>query len=423
MQITADKLRTHLGILESVTHKKNPSVEALGYALVDDGVLHATDLETSVTVRLPEARASSFLLPLRLTQTLLKRMPGYATVTIASETPKSLAIVADGAKISLATRNVEEYPPHAEMTEVELDATVDGDAFVAALAAVAPYAATDDARPVLTTICLTLGERSEVAAADGYRLAFMPLPFAIPHGYPERTQRLIPRHTAVLIERLWRRWAEGGPESTGGSFVESLARRRPLRLRIGADLLEYAFGRITISARRPEGTFPNYAQLVPAENAHRAEFFAEDLCSAVRLVAPLAHDASGIVRLAWSGVTMTVRARSDAVGEVEGRVALRKPAGEEGAIAFNAKYLLEYLEDKSGPVLLETNNPNTPGVWSVAGQPRVVLMPMFVQQDAPPVPPPPAASPTSDDVTGASDESENDESATPRKEDESEIPE
>ncbi len=83
-----------------------------------------------------------------------------------------------------------------------------------------------------------------------------------------------------------------------------------------------------------------------------------------------------------------MRARSDAFGEVEGRVALRKPAGEEGAIAFNAKYLLEYLEDKSGPVLLETNSPNAPGVWSTAGQPRVVLMPMFVQNDPPPTPPP-----------------------------------
>ncbi|MDO8531208.1 MAG: hypothetical protein Q7T26_03425 [Dehalococcoidia bacterium] len=73
-------------------------------------------------------------------------------------------------------------------------------------------------------------------------------------------------------------------------------------------------------------------------------------------------------------------------------------------------------------MLLETNGPNAPGVWSVAGQPRVVLMPMFVQEDAPPVPSP-EASPTNHDVTEASEESENGESATLREEGESEIPE
>ena len=53
----------------------------------------------------------------------------------------------------------------------------------------------------------------------------------------------------------------------------------------------------------------------------------------------------------------------------------------EGEIAFNVRYLLEYLAGKDGIVILSTDGPSAPGLFSYRGVPHVVLMPMFVDSD------------------------------------------
>ncbi|MBI4199667.1 MAG: hypothetical protein HY535_04245 [Chloroflexi bacterium] len=56
--------------------------------------------------------------------------------------------------------------------------------------------------------------------------------------------------------------------------------------------------------------------------------------------------------------------------------------GEPGRIAFNHKYLAEYLKGKERPVTIQTSSPSSPGVFTSTDPTVVVMMmPMFVQWD------------------------------------------
>jgi len=61
MQIRVDKLRQNLDLLKPVVPKK-ATLPVITHVLVKDGQIAATDLETAVSLRVPEAQGE-FLLP------------------------------------------------------------------------------------------------------------------------------------------------------------------------------------------------------------------------------------------------------------------------------------------------------------------------------------------------------------------------
>jgi hypothetical protein len=86
----------------------------------------------------------------------------------------------------------------------------------------------------------------------------------------------------------------------------------------------------------------------------------------------------------WSsGLSPQVSARDDAQGEIHGVIPITAH-GEPGVIAFNVRYLLEYLAGKHGLVLMECNLPSNPARFTHPGSANMVLMPMFVKDGAPP---------------------------------------
>jgi len=70
----------------------------------------------------------------------------------------------------------------------------------------------------------------------------------------------------------------------------------------------------------------------------------------------------------------------------------------EGTIAFNIRYLGDYLAGKLGPVLLETSKPSSPGRFFHSGSPDVLVMPMYVGDPAAPTTGPAADPPAVDGI-------------------------
>ena len=106
----------------------------------------------------------------------------------------------------------------------------------------------------------------------------------------------------------------------------------------------------------------------------------------------MAKDGSGIIRLCWEGAQIQLSARAEEVGDIVHTILakVQGPCTEGGRIAFNSRYLLEYLEKKEGLVLLETTTPSSPGRFTHGSSPGYVVMPMYVQDSAPPAPEPTA---------------------------------
>jgi hypothetical protein len=121
-------------------------------------------------------------------------------------------------------------------------------------------------------------------------------------------------------------------------------------------------------------------------------FDAEEALRAVRSLQNIAADGSGIVRLQWSEDRLVFSGKAEESGAITTSVPAHSQDGE-GKIAFNIRYLGDYLAGKLGPVLLETSKPSSPGRFFHSGSPDVLVMPMYVGDPAAPTAEPAADQP------------------------------
>ncbi|MDP2662688.1 MAG: hypothetical protein Q8R28_18370, partial [Dehalococcoidia bacterium] len=201
MEIQVSKLREALDMLKPAVPRK-PTLPVIANAWLGEGKAVATDLDTAVRVNLPDiAGAAPVLLPFRDALEFLKRAPGHRMAVITAE-GKSVRMSIDGAQASFQVEDVQDYPPLSPV-EGEGQGVLDGDALIRAMLAVLPYAATDDARIALKSVCLTPGDTIEVAAADGFRLAWETVPGRLAGAIP----MLVGTGTVEVLAHLWKRAA------------------------------------------------------------------------------------------------------------------------------------------------------------------------------------------------------------------------
>jgi len=372
LKVQVQKLREALQLLEPAVPRK-PSVPALMNVRLGEGKAVATDLEVAITISGvgEDGAGEGVCLDYRTLLKLLASVPGYEMATITLEDKKA-TLTAGATRAVLAALPVADYPTIPEL-KPEHEAAVDGDALVRALAAVLPCAAVGDTRPVLNTVCLTLGDSPEAAGADGFRLGWQPLPFKL----PGEGALLIPTHTVGALLHLWKK-APKPPELEGMLDPARVATaKRLVRLQYSKDRLAVSFGQVSLITVLTQGTFPNYRQLIPAEGTSSVSFLAPDLERAARVVLPVAKEGSGIIRLSWAEKELRVEGRAEDLGTTT--TVISAVCQGEGRIAFNYLYLLEYLKGKEGLVTLEGTGPSAPAKFSYRGTPHLVMMPMFIK--------------------------------------------
>jgi len=294
----------------------------------------------------------------------LKRIPATELLTVGVE-GKSLVLSWSRGKASFEALDVEEFPPIPEVKGEET--SLDGDRLIKALTSVLSYRSKDDARPVLTGILLSLGEETEVVAADGFRMAYQRLPLASPF---ER-KAVVPAEAVKLLEHLWKR-IPPAPEAEG-SIIDRVLAPREVTLALDQDKVAFRFGRATVLAKLIPGEYPNYRNIMPRDDDWpKVVFLAREMEREVRRL----RKVSETVRLTWEDNTLRLRAE-DQEKEAEGTIEARAEA--PGRIAFNAGYLLDYLKGKDGMVAMAAHGERSPGVFRHAAAPLVIIMPMYVE--------------------------------------------
>ncbi len=298
---------------------------------------------------------------------------------------------------------VADFPPLPKLQPVG-EGQVDGDLFLKTATALAPYTATVTSRPVLQCVCVTLGAPLEMVAGDGFRLAWQTIPMALPalNSPPiALKQLLLPAAAVASLVRVWK-LIEKQPtvdaqetadplKQDGGFRMAMLAvAKRLATIKFTPTALSFQHGAVTIRVQLTEGEFPNYHALIPTDLPNKVTFDAEEALRAVRSLAEVARDGNGIVGLSWSGDTLTLSARTAEAPAISTSVRAHIQ-GEEGRIAFNLRYLADYLAGKLGMVLLETSTPSSPGRFFHSGSPDLVQMPMFVSDPTAPTAEPAAA--------------------------------
>jgi len=372
MQVRVQKLRETMQLLEPAVPRKT-ALPVLNNVLLKDGRAVAGNMETFVFIDLPEADTGC-LIPHKAVMELLKFVPGNETLTIAVN--KEITFSWDSGKSSYPRVKPEEYPPEPEL-EVKTEATMDGNALVMTLDSIAGYCASDENRPVLTGVAIFQGETLDIAAGDGFRMAYQ----TISESFPIEQPIVIPSRAVHILTHLWKHTR---PDvATGDSLVELVTSKRRVDVALveakgsGAELLRLCFSGVTALIKLIEGTPPNFKQLIPEDIPTQVKFFSDDLERAVKRLRRIARGGSGIVRLNWTNDTMTVSATDEEAGKVEGTLPVQ--ADNPDKVAIDIRYLLEYLEGKEGMITMGLTGKTAPVVFRHRSSPLVLVMPMNVQ--------------------------------------------
>jgi DNA polymerase-3 subunit beta len=179
MQIRVDKLRANLTLLQPVVPKK-ATLPIITHVLIQRGQMVATDLENTVSLKVPEAK-EGLLLPFHAAMELLKYVPGDEMLNL-DLTGKTIKLSWKGGSAAYEVKEAQDYPPIPTI-DSQAEGDLNGDLLVDALMAALPYCATESTRPVLTGVTVYLDNVLQIAGADGFRLSFQ----SLKQSYPVKT--------------------------------------------------------------------------------------------------------------------------------------------------------------------------------------------------------------------------------------------
>jgi DNA polymerase-3 subunit beta len=327
-------------------------------------------MATSCWIGAKVEEEGAITVPARLLTEFVNSLPNDKIDISLSPRTKTLELKCARFEARISGVDAQDFPPIPKVT-AGISTRAEVSALQGGITQVVFAAATEESRPVLTGINAEFsGELLTLAAADGFRLAVHKLPLAVPVG--EKTTVIVPARTMAELNRLL-----ADQEEAIDIMVDPNKSQVLFRLK-----------NIELVSQLVQGTFPNYAQLIPQSYSTRAVVEVAAFLRATKTAAIFARDGSGIVRLVIARSSgelapskITVSARSEEVGDDVGEVDA-VTEGEEAKIAFNGKYLADVLGVLSGEqVALEITTPSSPGVIRPVGVDNYVhvIMPMFVQ--------------------------------------------
>ncbi len=333
--------------------------------------LVATNLEMAIScwIGAKVEEEGTITVPARLLTEFISSLPSEKVDISLSPRTKTLGLKCARFEARISGVDAKDFPPIPKIeegitTKVEVEALHQG------ISQVVFAAATEESRPVLTGVDAKFEKDIlTLAAADGFRLAVYKLPLLTPVS--QETEVIIPARTLIELSRLATEQEEAIEITVNPNKSQVLFRLKSTEL----------------VSQLVQGTFPQYAQLIPQSYNTRVVVGVADFLRATKTASIFARDGSGIIRLIMvpggelTPGKVTISARSEEIGDNTGEIDAAVE-GDEAKIAFNSKYIIDVLSElRETQVALETTNPSSPGVIRPVGVDNYlhVVMPMFVQ--------------------------------------------
>lgn len=235
--------------------------------------------------------------------------------------------------------------------------TLPADDFASIVGQVAPFVASDDARPILTGIAVDVDHESgtlTAAASDGFRLSYYrgAARFILtpPDHWPAGRPTVLHGRTLEHVAKVARKG--GGPVSIIRGLWHGLHRA------------QIATGPLCVSVPVLDGNPPDYTAIIPRSTRATVRMTGADLFAAVKAAAPAAKLLANVTRFAPSlgaapFLTVSagaVAAAADDGPAIETPVRLSDHSGDLAPFALNNRYVLDYLSAvggaKAGPVTI-----------------------------------------------------------------------
>jgi DNA polymerase-3 subunit beta len=305
--------------------------------------LTATNLEVSLSgsCKASVAKQGAVAIPACLLEAFIKTAKAEKVI-LSSASPNSLRIEA-GAVTTLKGFEAKDFPPVPGVKGKPTVVT----GLASALKEVSYAMAKEDSRPVLAGVCFSpKGDRIDLAAADGFRLAVTSI-----KAKGQLEQMIVPLKAVLLLEKVM----------PGKVSIQK-----------AGDKVAFVGDGLVLTTTAVAGTYPNYEHIIP-KDGKPVILESQALREALDVVT-VTLGANDIVRLQKKGTKLIVSTSDEEKGETEAKV----PAKGACQIAFQHRYLKELLARIDGRMSLRFTSPSVPGVVK-QGRTIHVLMPMFVQ--------------------------------------------
>ena len=241
---------------------------------------------------------------------------------------------------------------------------------VQAVNQVAFAAAQDEGRPTLTGVLLIIkNSHLTLVATDGYRLSLRKM--AQIKGLDQikdfKKGLIIPGRTLQELARV----IGTDQEETGVGIT----------ITPGSNQVIFSTAQAEIISRLIEGDFPDFEKIIPEKGTTKITIETETLIRSVRIAAIFARESANIVRLEIEKDQLKISSNSPQVGDNVTQVEA-KTEGKPNKIAFNARYLVEFLSAMSEEqITLSMTDPLNPGVFTTKDPSYLhLIMPVRVQE-------------------------------------------
>lgn len=289
-------------------------------------------------------------------------------LTLPAETARlqvvdgGLSIGCAGFRANIPGIPAKEFPPVPSMPDKGKE-KLGKEQLVSALGLVLFAAAIDEGRPILTGVrIVTEGGDTVFTATDGYRLSMKKVTIANHE----------PFNMVVPARALFEVMKASGEEKEAAELA---------LVKTDGGQLAFSVGDTEIITRLIDGEYPNVSKIIPTSFTTRALFDKETLLRAIKSAAVFARDNANIVQITLENQTATISAQSAQTGQNHVEVSA-KIDGEGGEIAFNSRFLLEFLTNFPEPeVLFEMTGALNPGAFRPVKDDSFthIIMPVRVQ--------------------------------------------
>ncbi len=328
---------------QSVVERRN-TIPILANVLIeaegDQVSFRATDLDIEVIDRANAmvARAGATTVPAHTLHEIARKLPDGAMVELADDgIAGRLDVRAGRSHFSLATLPREDFPVMAS-AEYEVNFACPAPVLRRLFDKAKFAISTEETRYYLNGVYMHAatgpdGPVLRCVATDGHRLA------RIDAGLPEGAEGLpgviVPRKTVGELRKL----LDDDEAKIAVSVSETKVR--------------FATPEVSLTSKVIDGTFPDYARVIPLGNTKRLEVDAAEFAQAVDRVATVSSERSRAVKMALEEDRLVLSVNAPDSGAADEELAVAY-SDERLEIGFNAKYLQEIASqvDRENAVFL-----------------------------------------------------------------------
>jgi DNA polymerase III subunit beta len=284
----------------------------------------ASDLQTSMITELSveSKEKGNIAVPARILLDTLKNLPDQPVTFSIDESTYSIEISSDNGRYKLSGENATDFPKVPSVSN-DFSASISSEVLARAVNNTIFATSSDELRPAMTGVYVNLGEKNTTfVATDGHRLVrYRRTDIKSDNG----NSIIIPRKALNLLK------ATLPTENTDVTIDFNMSNAF------------FKFGNIRMICRLIDERFPDYENVIPAQNPIKMTISRTDLLGSLKRISIYANKTTHQVRLKITGSELQVSAEDlDFSNEANERLSCEHE-GDDIEIGFNAKFLIEML--------------------------------------------------------------------------------